>query len=285
MMRSRPLRALVAALAAATTIAATGVATSRWLSAPVDDGVITLLLLGSDQGPPRGGPPDQARADAFHLLFVSPDRQHATFVNLPRDAYVPVPGRGRTKINSCLVAGPSRCVETVESVFGVDVDHHLLTSMHGLADAFEQFGGLDVDVERALSNGGPDIAAGQQHLNGYEVLTYTRDRKNRPDGDFGRSHAQSEVLARAHADLVSDPDLGSVARAVAILARHTITDASPADLLRYGYAALELPPGNVDNVNAPGDVGFAGEASVVRLRDEAYALIRDAADDGRVTDA
>ena len=279
----RRLPTVIVTVLALLALASGGVAAGRWLVAPVDDDVITLLLLGSDAGPPRGGSPTKARADGFHLLFVSPDRQHATVVNLPRDSYVPVPNMGRTKINACLVGGPERCVATVESLFGIDVDHHLVTSMHALADAFEQLGGLEVDVPRSLTGGGPDIAPGRQRLNGFEVLTYARDRKNRPGGDFDRAHAQGEILALAHQQLVAGADLGDVARSVAVVARHTASDASPAQLLRYGYAALTLPPGNVANVSLPGNVGTAGRASVVRLPDRAFAMVRDAADDGRMT--
>lgn len=273
------VRAIAVAALALLLVAGT-TATARFVTAPVDDGVITLLLLGSDDGPPRAGEPDKARADGFHLLMVSPDRQRATFLNIPRDSYVPVTGMGKTKINACLVGGPERCVSTVESHFGIDVDHHLLTSMHGLAEAFERFGGLEVDVERRLTGGGPDIEPGLQRLNGYQVLTYSRDRKNRPGGDFDRSYAQAEVLALAHAEAVRDADLRTIAESVAILTRHTITDASPAELLRYGYAALQLPPAGVDNVNLPARIGNVGKSSVVFLTEEAYRIVDDVKVDG-----
>ncbi|MBW3618827.1 MAG: LCP family protein [Actinobacteria bacterium] len=279
----RRTRVGLAVLLVVTSLAATAGTAARWLVTPVDDGVITLLLLGSDEGPPRAGTPERGRADAFHLLFVSPDREHATFVNIARDAWVPIADRGNGKINGCLAGGPDRCVRTVEGYFGIDVDHYLLTSMHGMAHAFEQFGGIDVEVDRALTMGGPDIAAGAQHLNGYEALTYARDRKNRPDGDFGRTRAQAELLQRAHAEAVAGADLGSIARAVAILSRHVVTDIPDAHLLRYGYAAMTLRPRNVANVTLPGTIGTAGAASVIRLGGGAAALVADAADDGRVT--
>lgn len=282
---TRASRVVLAVVLLAASFAGSAAAANRWLVAPVDDGVITLLLLGSDEGPPRSGTPERGRADAFHLLFVSPDRQHATFINIARDAWVPIADRGNGKINGCLAGGPDRCVRTVERYFGIDVDHYLLTSMHGMADAFEQFGGIDVHVERALSMGGPDIAAGDQHLNGYEALTYARDRKNRPDGDFGRSEAQAQLLARAHAKAVAGADLGSIARTVAILSRHVVTDIPDADLLRYGYAAMGLPPQNVASITLPGRIGTAGAASVIWLGDGATALVLDAADDGRVASA
>lgn len=281
---SRAARLLLATALIVGSLAGSAGAAGRWLVTPVEDGVITLLLLGSDAGPPRGGSPAAGRADAFHLLFVSEDRQHATFVNIARDAYVPIPGRGNGKINSCLTGGPERCVATVEQTFGIDVDHYLLTSMHAMADAFEEFGGIDVHVDRPLTMGGPDIAAGDQHLNGFQALTYARDRKNRPRGDFDRSAAQAELLALAHAKAVAGADLGSIARTVAILSRHVITDIPDAMLLRYGYAAMTLPPQNVASVTLPGRIGTAGAASVIWLGGEAAALVADAAD-GRMTAA
>lgn len=274
------LTALALLLVAATT------AVAGLVHQPLDDdGVITILLLGADQGPPRGGSPEQARADAFHLLFVSPDRQHATFLNIPRDAWVPVAGRGTTRINACLNRGPEACVETVEQLWGLEVDDWFLTSMLGMAKAFAEFGGVEIDVPHRLADGGPDITStGPQRLK-IDALTYARDRKNRPDGDFGRTAAQAELLAAAHRELVAGgASVADVVDAVRILRTHSLTSAAPARLLRYAFAAAGLPPGNVTSVNLPGRSGRAGEASVVFLTDGARGIVADAAADGRIGD-
>ena len=61
-----------------------------------------------------------------------------------------------------------------------------------------------------------------------------------------------------------------------------ITDLSAADLLAVTASGFELSPETVTNVVAPGRVGVtSGGASVVFLRDEAFALFDDVAD-GRV---
>lgn len=282
MRRRRILLAAVTALAV--TVAGGAVAAERLLLPQVgDDEVLTLLLLGSDDGPPRGGDPRRARADGFQLLFVSGDRQHATFVSIPRDSWVSVPGRGNSRINACLNAGPERCVETVESVFGIDVDGYLLTSMRGFSNAVRRFGGLTVDVPTPVYDGGAAIPnAGEQRLSGSQALTYARDRKNRPGGDFGRSQAQAELLARAHAEVAADGSAEGVLRAVQILRRHTVTDIPPTRLVRLAFEALHLPPENVQRELAPGRHGTAGAAAVVYLQPEAYDVVADAADDARV---
>jgi LCP family protein required for cell wall assembly len=282
---SRRLRIpMVVALVVSTLIGTGALAAGRLLLPPADgDGVLVLLLLGSDEGPPRSGNPLTARADAFQLLFVAEDRQHASFVSIPRDSWVSVAGRGNSRINACLAGGPEPCMTTVEQEFGIEVDGYLLTSMRGWANAVKAFGGLTVDVPTPVFNGGADIpTTGVQELTGSQALTYARDRKNRPGGDFGRSQAQAELLAIGHADVVRDGDAAAVLDAVAVLRRHTATDLPGQELVRLGFEAMHLPPEHVQRALAPARVGSVGAASVVFLEDGAYALIQDAAEDGRI---
>ena len=245
--------------------------------------VLTFLLLGGDMGPPRGGDVRSGRADGVQLLFVSADRQHATFVSIPRDAYVSVPGRGQTRIGHCLVGGPDACVATVEQEFGVSVDGYLLTSMHGFANAVQRFGGLTVDVPTPVSDGGTAIPqAGEQHLSGSQALTYARDRKNRSGGDVTRSQAQAELLAIAHREAVESGDLRAITDALSVLRRHSFTDLSARELTRYAFQAMRLPPENVERTVATGSGAMIGGASMYRLDQQAYDRIADAAEDGRL---
>lgn len=279
------IRRAVAGLLATLLIAAGAqTAADKILYEAVEDDVIVVLLLGADEGPPRGGSPLDARADAFHLLAVSKDRQHATILNFPRDSYVPVTNMGTTKINACLIGGPERCVATVESLFDVAVDAYVVTSMHGMAEAFKEFGGVEVEVESPLYDGGPDITkTGVQNLRG-EALTFARDRKNRAGGDFRRSEAQGELLIAAHRKLVQERGtIEGTLEALRILKSHAVTDASAAQLVKYAFVALEIPPDNVVNVNVPGNVGTAGAASVVRLPQRAFDVVEDVLEDGRLS--
>jgi polyisoprenyl-teichoic acid--peptidoglycan teichoic acid transferase len=283
-VRRRRRLALLTALILLLGATAATAAADRMLLPPAEgDDVLTLLLLGSDEGPNRSQNPLSGRADGFQLLFVSGDRQHATFVSIPRDAWIPVVGRGTTRINSCLVNGPENCVATVQREFGIEVDGYLVSSMRGFARAVDAFGGLTVDVPTPVFDGGYDIpSAGVQHLEGLQALTYARDRKNRPGGDFGRSQAQAELLALAHADVVEGGDIGAVLDAVKVLRRHSVTDLAGPTLIRLGFEALQLPPENVQRALAPGYHSTAGAAAIVRLEPGAYDLIRDAAADGRI---
>ncbi len=279
----RPVHGLVVvALVAAMLVGTAAGAAERWLVPNPDGQVLTLLLLGSDDGPPRNGQLTNARADGFQLLFVSADRHHASFVSIPRDSWVAVPGRGTTRINACLNNGPENCVATAEALFNLDIDGYLLTSMRGFIRGVLDYGDIEVEVPRSLSVGFTSVAPGLQQLDGKEALVYARDRKNRPDGDYGRSQAQAELLALAHEQSIAQGDTAAVLHALSVVRRHTVTDIPPAQMATWAFQARQLPPENVQRRLASSRVGSAGAASVSFLNTEAFDLVRDAAADGRI---
>lgn len=297
--RPRARRTAVLAAMSAVLLVLPGLASAVGrISAQAPSGAVTtILLLGSDDGPPREGDPRSARADAIHLVFVSGDRQHATFVSFPRDSWVPVAGLGTTKINACLTRGPENCVATMEALFGITIDGYLLTSMWGFAEAVNEFvgcqpgpdtpcqRGLTIDVKDPCSEncgGVPIPERGVQQLTGYESLAYARHRKTRPGGDFARSQAQAEILTLAHEAVLVEGSLLRAMDAARILHRHVITDLDAVTLARLAVETMNLTAANVRREFAPSRLGTEGEASVVYLEPGVDALVADAAADGRV---
>jgi LCP family protein required for cell wall assembly len=271
---------------------------------PSTDRPLAILLLGSDGGPPRDDDPTRSRADGFQLLFVSAERDRATFVSIPRDSWVPVTGLGDTKINACLTRGPENCVSTVENVFGIAIDAYFVTSMWGFADAVNEFvgcdigdpeasractRGLEVDVDftcRERCGGFAIEQRGVQTISGYEVLTVARNRNNRgARGDFARSESQAELLAIAHATMQEEGSIARMMDSLRILRRHSVTDLTLPQLARLGIDAMRLDPANVERILAPSRVGTVGAASVVFLNDPTYDIIAEAAETGRLPEA
>ena len=267
---------------------------------PSTDRPLAILLLGSDGGPPRDDDPLAARADGFQLLFVSAERDRATFVSIPRDSWVPVTGLGNNKINACLTRGPENCVSTVEGAFGIDIDGYFVTSMWGFANAVNEFvgcplgdpeltrdctRGLTVDVDFTCTSGCGGFAIGSrgvQQVSGFEALTIARNRFQRADGDFTRSESQAELLAIAHAEVQAEGSVAKMMDALRILRRHSDTDLTLPQLARLGLDAKRLDPANVERILAPSRLGNVGAASVVFLNDPAYDIIAEAAATGRL---
>jgi polyisoprenyl-teichoic acid--peptidoglycan teichoic acid transferase len=267
---------------------------------PSTDRPLAILLLGSDGGPPRDDDPMKSRADGFQLLFVSAERDRATFVSLPRDSWVPVTGLGDNKINACLTRGPENCVTTVENAFGIEIDGYLATSMWGFADAVNEFVGcpvgdpeltrdcsrglkVDVDFTCTANCGGFAIPrSGVQQVSGFEALTIARNRGQRAAGDFTRSESQAELLAIAHAEMQAEGSVARMMDALRILRRHSVTDLTLPQLARLGLDAMRLDPANVERILAPARLGTVGAASVVFLNDATYDIIAEAAETGRL---
>lgn len=296
-MSPRTRRITAALVGALLLVPALAFATERLVAvAPQGDRPLAILLLGSDDGPPREGDPTKGRADAIQLLFVTEDRTAATFISIPRDSWLPVGGIGETKINACMTVldGAQNCADTLEDVFGIEIDGWMLTSMWGMADAVNEFSGcasgpeecdrglvVNVDFTCTSQCGGLAIPErGEQRLNGYEALTYARYRKGREGGDFGRAQGQAELLAIAHREVAEDGSVARMMDALRILRRHTITSFTMPQLVRLGLDALRVDPAQVQRQLIPSTTATIGAASAVRLLDGAYPMVADAADDG-----
>ena len=294
-MSPRTRRITAALVGALLLLPALAFATERLVAVdPEGDGTLVVLLMGSDQGPPRDELPTDGRADAIQLLFVSAERDAATFISIPRDSWLEVGGIGETKINACLTRGAQNCADSLEEAFGIEIAGWMLTSMWGMADAVNEFAGcpsgpedcdrglvVNVDFTCTSQCGGLPIAErGEQRLNGYEALTYARYRKGREGGDFGRSQGQAELLAIAHREVVEDGSVARMMDALRILRRHTETSFTMPQLVRLGLDAMRVDPANVQRQLVPSRTGTVGAASVVFLEDGTYDLVADVIADG-----
>lgn len=278
-------RRLVTALLAVALVAASVAGTARMQAAPLDDGRYVLLVLGSDAGSWRPGSAVEGRADAIQLVVVETDQRAVSIVSIPRDTWTPVPGFGTTKINAGLTDGPEPMVGAVEELTGLDVDDWIVTTMGAYVDGIDAFGGVTADVEQRLQVHNNVLTAGRQELAGTAALVYTRDRKNRPSGDFGRSRAQSLVLQSLHDELQArDPGPAELMGMIADLRRNTVTSIPPARMIRLAWLAVQIDPEDVAVTQADGAVGTAGSASVVRMTDAAEAMFADLREDGMLAE-
>ncbi|MFC4302385.1 LCP family protein [Cohnella boryungensis] len=160
----------------------------------------TLLLLGVDERPW-----DRGRSDTMILLTVQPRSGKAVALSIPRDTRVRMPNSGKyDKINHAYAfGGTPLSVEAVERLFGVPVAYYMKTNMEGLVNIVDTVGGVEVDNPRAFDYEGRSFPQGVQHLDGEAALAYSRMRKTDPQGDFGRTQRQRQIVTDA-IDRVAD---------------------------------------------------------------------------------
>lgn len=240
------------------------------------DGLLVVLVIGSDSGLPyRPGDPLHGRADAIHIVAVDPDEASATIVDLPRDSLI-----GGTKVNGHMATGgPDALVSQLESFTGLTIDHWILTTFRGFEKLTAGLGGLDVVVERPMHDvsSHSDFEPGPVRVEGKSALAYARDRHSLPDGDFGRTRHQGDLLLAAHRRLVEDHrSLPKLVSLMGALARNTASDISHTDLLSLALLAADIDPDAVEHIALAGRTGTVAGASVVYVEPgDTFSRIRD----------
>jgi anionic cell wall polymer biosynthesis LytR-Cps2A-Psr (LCP) family protein len=101
-----------------------------------------VLLVGSDRRSDESTTGQDAdepswgyglqRADIIMLIHLPADREHAYFVSFPRDAWTPIQGHGKAKINAAYSFGGSPLmIATIEQLTGVRIDHFATLDFEG----------------------------------------------------------------------------------------------------------------------------------------------------------
>jgi LCP family protein required for cell wall assembly len=135
------------------------------------------------------------RADTMMLLHI-PRSGSPTLVSLPRDSYVPIPGRGRNKLNAAYAfGGPKLLAQTVEQVTGIRIDHYMEVGFDGFASVVDAVGGVRICVKEPIRdpNAALRLRAGCQQLDSKQALGYVRTRAS-ARGDLDRVERQQEFL-------------------------------------------------------------------------------------------
>ena len=174
-----------------------------------DDRPVGVLLLGLDRRPGER----VARTDAMVLVRVEPSNRTATLISIPRDLCVANCSTSPYRINTVWEAeGPASLASRVAGILGVQVDYWVTLDFPGFRRLVDFFGGVDVEVQRAIydptfpnaTDTGFDpfyVEAGMNHFDGQMALNYVRTRHQ--DGSFARDLRQQELLLALKEQMLS----------------------------------------------------------------------------------
>ncbi|WP_031937352.1 LCP family protein [Prescottella defluvii] len=270
------------------------------------DGAVDILIVGTDSRTDAHGNPlsqkelDSLRAgeevasntDTIILVRVPNDGSSATAISIPRDAYVDVPGIGKSKINAAygatkeaerqtLVedgesdadadkqstkAGREALIKSVAKLTGITVDHYAEIGLLGFVLLTDAVGGVDVclnaPVDEPLS--GAKFPAGDQTLDGADALSFVRQRHNLPRGDLDRIVRQQVFMASLVREVLSAQTLtnpGKLNQLSSAVQRSVVLDADW-DIIEFATQLKDLAGGEVKfetipvvDINAMTDYG------------------------------
>jgi polyisoprenyl-teichoic acid--peptidoglycan teichoic acid transferase len=237
-----------------------------------------VLAIGSDAR--QGQALDRTRADVLQVIGVD-GAGGGGVMGMARDLWVPLTTGGKGKINSAMVfGGPKAQAATVAAATGLPLEGYVLLGFTGFSRIVDDQGGLPMVIPRTVvASHARDlvIKAGPQTLTGAQALAYARERKTLPDGDFGRSRHQGEViLAAAVKAKLAGP--AAIPSALSSFSEVGDSDLSAEQILTFAAGLHTLSPLQVGRGVAKGPIGTAAGQSIVVLGAEArrlFASFRD----------
>lgn len=262
---------------------------------------MNLLLVGRDsragltpqqqQEFSTGSPEGLLNTDSMMLVNVPADGSGASFVSIPRDLYVAIPGHGSGKLNSAFgagyddvdggeaaknAAGAQLLIRTVSQVTGLQIDHYAEVNLLGFINLSSIVGGVEVNLCQATSdpNSGADFPAGVQTISGTQALQFVRQRDGLPRTDFDRQVRQQVFIAGMIRNVLSQDLLFNPGKQRAVIRQigTSVTVDKGLDLLDLAAQMQSVQLGSITFQTVPGLTDERNDAGAVVVPVSADAL-------------
>lgn len=238
-------------------------------------GRVNVLMMGLDYRDWEDGN-GAARTDTMILFTLNPINRTAGFLSIPRDLWVSIPGFEYGKINTAYYlgeiynlpgGGPALAVETVEQLFGVNINYYAQVDFTAFEVFIDEIGGLQIEIPEEITVDpiGPGntvtLSSGAQILNGATALAYARNRDTL-GGDFDRSQRQQQVILAIRRQVLDLQMLPTLIQKSPVLYQQLSsgvhTNLSLDEIIRLAWLAQQIPAENIRRgAIGPDQVTFA----------------------------
>lgn len=230
------------------------------------EGVTNILLVGTD-----GRSIDKGnRSDSIMLVTINTISKGIKITSIARDTYVDIPGYSAEKIAHAYAYGGIDLLKEVFKVnFNINIDKYIAVNFVSFMDIMDEIGGVVVNIEQKdidevnkyidecyeyYYNKKDSISkvyitkSGQQRLNGYQALAFSRIRYT--DSAYARDNRHREVAQNVY-DEILEKDFKSYEKIVEILLNNTKTNINPIEMMDLGYTVLSLKDKNIEQLQFP----------------------------------
>jgi LCP family protein required for cell wall assembly len=161
---------------------------------------VNILVMGID----ARNAEQNSRSDTMIVASIDRKTKQVVMVWIPRDTRVQVSANRYDKINSVnVLKGPEEACKVAGKLLDTRIDYYVITNFGGFEKIIDILGGVNIDVETAMTHYDPNpklsinLSSGPQRLNGAQALSYVRYRGG-PTADIGRTvrqqkHQQSKL--------------------------------------------------------------------------------------------
>ena len=231
-----------------------------------------ILLCGTDA--------DGTRTDTMMLLLLDGEQNRVGLLSLPRDTLTITASGKRAKLNSaygrngCGEEGMEWTLNYVEKIIGYRPDGYILVDMELVPQMVDLMGGVDVTLDHHIRvhTDGVEVyvPAGEQHLNGEEVLATLRYRYGYANADLGRVKVQRMVIKECMKQWVTPANLSKLPEALELIQSESLTNLDAEHFLWIGKAIL-TGINDLTSDTLPGYAQMRGGASYYILYPEKVA--------------
>ena len=185
-----------------------------------------------------GGVTERSRSDVNIMAVINRNTHEILLVSTPRDYYVPlsVSNGQKDKLTHAGIYGVDVSMETLEMLYGVDINYFFRLNFSGFIDMIDALGGIDVYSEKEFTvDPIASYKVGYNHLNGLEALAFARERYSFSNGDFQRGKNQMAVIQAVVQKLTSPALLNNytdVMKSMEDCFQTSLTDADMKELIR-----------------------------------------------------
>ncbi len=209
-------------------------------------------------------------ADTMILVSYKPSTKQVAMMSIPRDMWVKYNG-SFMKVNAVNAyaerakkgSGGAETAKFFSNLLKTDINYYATVDFDGFEKVIDEFGGVDVDVERELLDyqypirGKEDIypienrfevldiKPGMQHMNGELALKYARSRHAMgvEGSDFARSRRQQKVMVALKEKIMTAGTLFNPTRINSLLTaynEHVTTNLQAWEMLRGATIAKDI---------------------------------------------
>ncbi|TFE02953.1 LCP family protein [Jeotgalibacillus salarius] len=233
-----------------------------------ENGKRNILLIGVDS---RGE--EKSRSDTMMIAQWDSESDTIKLVSLMRDIYTEIPEYGPYKLNTAFyLGGPELLRKTIDHNFDVPIHDYMIVDFKAFETAVDTIApdGIEMNVEKAMSEKiGVSLEAGEQKLNGQELLGYARFRAD-SEGDFGRVDRQQQVIEALIDHTVSVSSIARAPKTIGSVQPYLQTSISESSKLRLFSSVLFSGGGEVERLTVPVEGTYStptyeGAGSVLEL--------------------
>lgn len=222
-------------------------------------GITNILFIGLDAREVN----ENSRSDSMIIATIDENNKKLKFTSIMRDTYVNIPGHGQQKINTAFALGGAQLLlKTLESNLNIKIEKYIVVNFWGFQDIVDSLGGLDISIKdyevdeinkyigEVNEKKSPRIIkSGLQHLDGQQVLAYTRIRKV-GDGSFERNRRQREVMMLLSERILA-MNFWNYPSMVSKISNYIKTNIEPMTIINYGYTVSKIKPMTIEQLQIP----------------------------------